>query len=173
MPTSLRCSPDQSYRPRRSIAAAAQTFRAIDVSGVSSAPLLKNPLIKVTGSQTTTHVSEPLRALCKHCPHGSALAVLPGFLFRFRCCGIFGVVIASKAAKNCASLRAFDRVAATFLGANQSPGSRRSRQRGPLSHSTDQSSHQLAHPLKGLRSYSAQNRFSLCGLVRSSFAPNS
>ena len=53
-----------------------------------------------------------------HCPHGCALAVLPGFLFRFTCCGIFGVAIASKAAKNCASLKGFDRVAATFLGAN-------------------------------------------------------
>ena len=55
---------------------------------------------------------------CTHCPHGSALAVLPGFLFRFTCCGIFGVAIASKAAKNCASLKGFDRMAATFLGAN-------------------------------------------------------
>ena len=91
-------------------------------SGSRSATAAKIWIVRIVDSEefhTGQTDQRQMRDLTyTHCPHGSALAVLSGFLFRFTCCGIFGVAIASKAAKNCASLKGFDRVAATFLGAD-------------------------------------------------------
>ncbi len=97
-----------------------RTFRM--ASGSRSATAAKIWIVRIVDSEefhTGQTDQRQMRDLTyTHCPHGSALAVLSGFLFRFTCCGIFGVAIASKAAKNCASLKGFDRVAATFLGAD-------------------------------------------------------